>query len=243
MNEKRLLKQIGEIDDKFVEEANTVHANKGSKAKNKMVWIKWMSIAASICIIVATGLAINGSGLLQGDKSKPDIKITPEIEDKWSGNKMDENWTENEDIEIGEVVSTGFGYYILCEDGKYKIVSEYEAKAEKMNVGEVVKRFIALNEIDDTQFEKVTMEETKAVTEEDNYILYNIYLTTTGDEFNDKIASGLVNTVQSYLEELSGNKYIKLYVNHQKYLIGGEMPERGYLYIDVDVTGEEGEAP
>lgn len=59
MKEKRLLHVLGEIDDKYVEEA-TPAAKKAGEEKSKVVFIRWGVAAACLCLLCVSAIAVSG---------------------------------------------------------------------------------------------------------------------------------------------------------------------------------------
>ncbi len=52
MKEKRLLKAMGKVDEKYIEEASPAQQSKRPR------WLKWGAVAACLCLVIAVGLIV-----------------------------------------------------------------------------------------------------------------------------------------------------------------------------------------
>lgn len=218
MNNKDLLNSLGDIDDKFVKE---------SRPKKKKVKLgKWIGVAASIAIIAVIGVVAT-------------IHFGVEDNDK-QGQPMTEPGIMVEKVpEIGiDQDGIDFYYYVCGEDGSYSLIG---ADKTKIELEGAIKRFFELNKT-----ASLTLTEIKYIKEEakewsENGLSHFVPQMNTfevymeGEGLNDDIAKGLVNTVGLYISDYVGNDYVKLFLNNEAYLIGGEMPDYGYAEFSLSV--------
>ncbi len=234
MDEKKLLKEIGSIDDKFVKEADSVVENKKTKH-----WIKYVSVAASVCIIAVIAAILKNS-VFTGDKN-----ITSGTENYENTEPAIEKVPEIPEIGIiDDNVETVFYYYVCAQNGHYSIIN---GDTEQIEIEGAVIRFFELNAADEIKLNeiKIIHEDAKEWIEGDltyhtpSMNTYEVYMDGRG--LTDDIAIGLVNTVGSYMHKMAGNKYIKLYLNSEAYLINDEMSDYGYATFDVELNNESDE--
>ncbi len=237
MNEDKLLRAVGELDDKVIEEAAPKKKNKSTK------WVKWMSVAASVCIITVIGIAIvrQPSNPEKNEGKEKQTELATKKQPETGGVEMvpETGVFEGEDVDL-------FNYYIYTESGDYKVV---EGKIEELKIEEVINKYLELSDISDITVEKVEFIHKDAEESEVDGLVfyvpasntYEIYL--RGDTFAEENAKGLVNTVVSYMRNEPGNDYVKIYFNNQQYLIDESMPDYGYYNFQMDIGSEGDENP
>lgn len=228
MSDKKLLRAVGDIEDKYVDEA--APKRKG-QAKE---WIKWLSAAAGICLVIAVSVL-----LTRQRDSDEDGQATGVIEIIDEG-KVPETGP-------GVAVEPGFEYYVYADNGKYNLIEEDVKAMENMDIEGVIKKWQQLNNVSNVTLNEVKREHTDAFDKEividgNGYVehtpamdIYNIYL--EGEALENSYVIGLINTIISYTEDLAGAQYVKPYLNGELIELGSQMHEYGYLYIQVDIEG------
>lgn len=88
MNKKILFKEIGSIDDDLIEEATDMT---NMKSQNRQ-WVKWISIAASIVLVIGVGVAI-----ISLQKGKVQIDVPEVIGEGSAVNGKSDNENANSD--------------------------------------------------------------------------------------------------------------------------------------------------
>ncbi len=218
MNNKDLLNIFGNIDDKFVKE---------SKPKNKKVKVgRWVGLAAGIAIIALIGVGAIIHFGVEDNNNQGQPVTEPGI--------LIEKVPEIGIVEDG----SDFYYYVCGEDGSYSLVG---ADKTKIELEGAIERFFKLNKADSLMLAEIKYikEEAKEWSENgmSHYIpqmnTFEVYM--EGEGLNDDIAKGLVNTVGLYISDYVGNDYVKLFLNNEAYLIGGEMPDYGYAEFSLNV--------
>jgi len=123
MSEKKLLRNIGEIDDKFIEES-------APKRKDKISIYKWVGVAAGICVVCTLAVLISkGIGSTKnnnGDKVKNDID-NPVIEDNHQEHNemaVEPSYAPDEPVDN----ATQNGETIPCDNPEYMVEVTFTVK-------------------------------------------------------------------------------------------------------------------
>ncbi len=243
MDEKKLLKVINEVDDKYINEAGNY---KDKKLYER--WVKGLSIAASMCVILTIGIAVT-------------IMVASEGKDGGAEGQTELAIGESDELrfpEIGlepDVEEEGFKYYILLDSGEYKLVEEEVVASKNMDVSSVIDKWMKLNGVTGIHMKDVKFKHTDAWEEEvvidgNSYVehrvatnVYSVYLegSEINSELNNELAIGLVNTLISYAEDKTGVEYVKPYFNDVPMVLTDEENEMGYSYISVKLQRDEQE--
>ncbi len=87
MKKERLLDAMGQIDEKYILEADPEHAqqNKKRKAKKKAAWLKWGAMAASVVVIAGVSIPV----ILSTQQTKQDSCTSAESTGTENGMAMD----------------------------------------------------------------------------------------------------------------------------------------------------------
>ena len=236
MKEDKLLRVVGDIEDKYIEEA-------APKKKSNKRFVKWLSVAASICIVCMLGVIIymmNDNGVTDNEyKGTIEIGENDELRVPETG--------KLEDIEVVE--RKGFPYYIYNGNGKYKRVYEDVDVAKTMSIEDVVTKWLELNAlsnltIKEIEVEHIPFKEETITIDGYEYIqgttaknIYDIYF--EGEELTEALIIGLINTVSEYRpQEKSGLPFINIYINGVEKEISDDEGEFGYTNIPVEVEEE-----
>ena len=94
MKQKRLLSLMGEIEDKYVEEAYAEETDgvcgsktqSGGKKPARVIWLKWCAVAAGLILVAGLSVAMARSGLLFGKQHE----VTLQSGEKITFAKIDE---------------------------------------------------------------------------------------------------------------------------------------------------------
>ncbi len=237
MKEDKLLRVVGDIEDKYIEEA-------APKRKSNKRVVRWLSIAASICIICMLGVII----YVMNDNRITDNEYKGNVE---IGEKDEVRVPETGKLEDIDVIERkGFPYYIYNGDGKYKRIYEDLDISKNMSIEELVNKWLELNNISNTtikeiQVEHIPLKEETVIIDGFEYVqattaknIYDIHF--DGEELTEELFIGLINTVAEYRpKEKIGAPFINIYVNDKEIEISEAKNELGYTNIAIEVEMDE----
>lgn len=92
MKEQRLLKAIGKVDGKYVEEASPAHQTK------KPGWLKWGAMAACLALVIMAGSLV--SRITTNTTTPNDSEIVPEVRNLTIYYLSENGTLESESVEV-----------------------------------------------------------------------------------------------------------------------------------------------